>query len=325
VDRARTGKTWCVEDWQSDSRHDEVIMVPLLKAAVKRLPPFQALVRERNELRGRLAAADEVVRERDQLRTSLAAAETLVRERDAQLAAQRVHLSYDHDGMRLYGKSVVWMQEEAFVRAYHAGMDSGHKIVRPAGSRENIHIEWRIHILCWAARHARHLPGDFVECGVNTGIFSLAVCHYIDFNSTGKTFYLFDTFNGIPEDQMLPTERPYRIPENQAMYEECYETALRNFAPFPRARLVRGKVPDTLSQVAIDKVCYLSLDMNIAAPEIAAIEFFWDKLVSGGVVVLDDYGWQHYSEQQRALDAFATRKGVAIATLPTGQGLLLKP
>jgi hypothetical protein len=30
-------------------------------------------------------------------------------------------------------------------------------------------------------------------------------------------------------------------------------------------------------------------------------------------------------KQKKALDAFAARKGVAIATLPTGQGLLLKP
>ncbi len=65
--------------------------------------------------------------------------------------------------------------------------------------------------------------------------------------------------------------------------------------------------------------------MNIAAPEVAAIEYFWDKLVTGAPIVLDDYGWSHYHEQQLALDAFAARKGVAIASLPTGQGLLFKP
>jgi hypothetical protein len=283
-------------------------MIPLLRSTVKRLPPVRRLVRQRDELSARLAEV-----------------EARLARRDEQFAALGGEPCYEHDHMRLHHRNMTWLNDEAFARAYHAGMDSGHKIARAPGSRDDIHIEWRVHVLCWAARHALHLPGDFVECGVNTGIFSLAVCNYVNFNRTGKAFYLFDTFCGIPEEQMLPSERPYRVSENRSMYEECYETARRNFAPFPRARLVRGRVPDTLTQVAIDKVCYLSLDMNIAAPEVAAIEFFWDKLVPGAPVVLDDYGWSHYYEQQVALDAFAARKGVAIATLPTGQGLLLKP
>lgn len=240
------------------------------------------------------------------------------------LDARLTQPCYAHDGMRLYGKSTEFLQDERFLRAYQAGMDSGHKIGRPRGSKDDIHIEWRVQIACWAACHALHLPGDLVECGVNTGILSLAICNFIDFNATGKSFYLFDTFNGIPEDQMLDTERPLRIADNRDMYEEIYETAQRNFQPFPRAHLVRGKVPETLNDVAIETVSYLSLDMNIAAPELAAIEFFWDKLAAGAVVLLDDYGWSGYGEQKKAMDAFASRKGVAIATLPTGQGLLIK-
>ena len=64
--------------------------------------------------------------------------------------------------------------------------------------------------------------------------------------------------------------------------------------------------------------------MNIAYPEVAAIEFFWDKLVPGALVVLDDYGWTNNIEQKRAMDAFAAKKGVMILTMPTGQGLLIK-
>ena len=54
------------------------------------------------------------------------------------------------------------------------------------------------------------LAGDFVECGTNTGIMSLAICKYIDFNNTGKRFFLFDTYCGIPEEQILPEERHAR-------------------------------------------------------------------------------------------------------------------
>lgn len=89
--------------------------------------------------------------------------------------------------------------------------------------------------------------------------------------------------------------------------------------------LIRGIVPDTLPMVSAEKVCYLSLDMNCAKPEIEALEYFWDKLVSGAAVIMDDYGFTEYAIQKREYDRFAERKGVPILSLPTGQGLMIKP
>ena len=234
--------------------------------------------------------------------------------------------NYTADFLAVWHKNVDFLKEDRFAEAYRRGMDSGHRICREPGSKTDIHIEWRVHVICWAAAHAAHLPGDFVECGVNTGIFSLAAAYYVDFNRLNKSFYLFDTFAGIPEDQINNDEKALgRLLDNAAMYDECFEVAKRNFSIYPRAQLIRGRVPETLSAVTIPQVCYLSLDMNIVAPEIAAIEFFWDKLTPGAPVILDDYGWAPYKPQKDALDAFAARKGVHILTLPTGQGLLLKP
>jgi hypothetical protein len=65
--------------------------------------------------------------------------------------------------------------------------------------------------------------------------------------------------------------------------------------------------------------------MNVVAPEIAAGTYFWDKLVTGGVIVLDDYGWKSHEEQQQAWDAFAADRNTSVLLLPTGQGLILKP
>lgn len=232
---------------------------------------------------------------------------------------------YNSDSLLVYGKNVSFLRDERFMAAYRRGIHSGHKIGQASGIGEDIHIEWRVHVACWAARRACALPGSFVECGVNTGNISLAVCDFVDFNATGKDFFLFDTFAGIPESQMHPSERDARVKENETIYEECYELARRNFAPFPRARLVRGLVPDTLRSVAIDRVSYLSIDMNIVQPELAAMEYFWDKLVPGAAVILDDYGWANYRQQQDAHDEFAKSKGVPILLLPTGQGLIIKP
>ena len=59
-----------------------------------------------------------------------------------------------------------------------------------------------------------------------------------------------------------------------------------------------GLVPEVLPSANISKLAYLSIDMNCTQPEVDALEYFWPRLVSGGVKVL---------------------------TLPTGQGLILKP
>lgn len=228
---------------------------------------------------------------------------------------------YNYDGLAVWAKDVSFLQKPAFSRAYERGQASGHAFRRPGYT---LHYGWNTHVACWAAWHAAGLPGSLVECGVNTGNLSLAVCDYVDLNSTGKDFFLFDTFEGIPEDQMAEEEREERMAFNQVFYDECYDTARRNFAPFAKAHLVRGKVPETLHTVEIDEVCYLSIDMNIAEPEIAALEFFWPRLVSGAPVLLDDYGWANCRLQRQEMDKFASRKNVEVLALPTGQGLLVK-
>ena len=49
-------------------------------------------------------------------------------------------------------------------------------------------------------------------------------------------------------------------------------------------------------------------------------------MVSGGVIILDDYGYaDSHTEQRMAHIAFAKSKNVEILTLPTCQGLILKP
>lgn len=233
---------------------------------------------------------------------------------------------YDADGLKVWGKNTAFLSDSRFIAAYNLGMNSGHKIARPAGSQIDIHIEWRVYVICWAAQHATHLNGDFVECGVNTGICSLAAMEYTKFNTTGKKFYLFDTYNGIPEEQMSVAEKNKGIRNiNKAFYEDCFEVTKRNFAPYPNAILVRGRIPDTLATTSVAEVCYLAIDMNIVAPEIAAIRHFWPKLVPGACVILDDYGWSANQPQKEAMDAFARDVSCEILTLPTGQGLMLKP
>lgn len=224
-------------------------------------------------------------------------------------------LDYNADALCVWAKNLEFLKEPRFQQAYQRGIKSGQKI--GGELNRDIHIEWRVHVAVWAATHALRLKGDFVECGVNTGVLSLAICQYVDFNRSGKQFFLFDTYCGIPEEQLEHST-------GNTIYEECYDMVKGNFAAFTGAKLVRGMIPESLSFENIGDVSYLSIDLNNSTAEVAAIEFFWPKLVVGGVVLLDDYGWREAHVQKTALDQFAKSVKAEILTLPTGQGLLLK-
>jgi hypothetical protein len=184
-------------------------------------------------------------------------------------------------------------------------------------------LQWRVYLCCWFADHVKHLEGDFVECGVNTGAYSRAVIEYLNFNSTSKTFYLLDTYEGLVRNLVSEEELAAGIDVYFNHYGNVYEQVKKTFAPF-NAKIIKGIVPDTLPQCTAEKICYLSLDMNCVYPEIAAINYFWDKLVRGAVIILDDYGFPMHIHQKQAFDAFAKEKNVDILTLPTGQGIMFR-
>lgn len=236
------------------------------------------------------------------------------------MTGQTFNVDYFADGLATAGKNLSFMLDARFHQAWQFSVE-GNK----AGWKGQVpDIRWRKHIACWAASHALTLDGDFVECGVHTGLLSMTICSYLDFEKTDRNFYLFDTFNGIPIDQLRSEEKALGLSHNQHIYFDCYDIAQRNFAAYPNVHLIRGRLPDTLTGVPLSKIAYLSMDLNNANAEEMTIRTLWEKLVPGAVVVLDDYGFTGHEAQYTMWNGFAREKGRMIATLPTGQGLLIK-
>lgn len=228
-------------------------------------------------------------------------------------------LTYNTDGLATQ-HNCEFIKDPRFAAAYGFGMTDG-----PAGR----HLEWRVHMALWTALQAAQLSGDFIECGVNTGIVSGAIMTYLNFaKMPERTYYLLDTFAGIPEEQITEAERKAGVAGMNAKYQggdSLFAMVQRKFSRWPNAKLVRGRVPDTLAHLTSDKFVFASIDMNVVEPEIAAAEFLWPRLVPGAFVLLDDYGWAPHIHQKRAWDVFAREKKIEILSLPTGQGLLMKP
>lgn len=185
-------------------------------------------------------------------------------------------------------------------------------------------MRWRAHVAVWAAEQALATEGDFVECGVEMGFLSHTICAYHTQALQDRTFYLFDTFQGIPPSQTdaKEAERTQAINKRQN-YQDTLVTVSERFSEYPFVKLVPGRLPDTLKDVALGKISYLSIDLNVAATEMAVIDALWPKLSPGAVVLLDDYAWAEHRAQKAAWDGFAASRGRPILSLPTGQGLLI--
>jgi hypothetical protein len=181
---------------------------------------------------------------------------------------------------------------------------------------------WRLHTYTWACHSALRLPGDLVECGVYRGLYSAVMAAALDFAEYDRTLYLYDTFEGVPDAYSTAEERDSVNPFYNM--ENAFELVTERFAPYANVRIVQGVVPDSFETAAPEAISFLHLDMNAAEAEIAALDHLYERIVPGGIILLDDYG--RY-ENRGLYDAhrkwFAVR-GYMILELPTGQGMVVK-
>jgi len=179
---------------------------------------------------------------------------------------------------------------------------------------------WRLHVLCWCAQNALKLDGDFVECGVFRGFCTAVAAQYLDFANCRKTWHLYDTFSGIPADELGPGAA------NPAAFQDpsLHASVVARFAAYSNVKVHRGRVPEVLAGSAPERIAFLHLDMNSAAAEVGALEVLYDRLVPGAYLLLDDYGWYPYRQQKSAEDVFFASRETKVLELPTGQGLVIR-
>ena len=210
------------------------------------------------------------------------------------------------DNLLAIGRALSFLEDRRFTDTLQAC----------AREERDLVIAWRTHVLTWAAKSCLGLEGDFVECGTYRAYSAEVICGYVEPHRHGKRFVVYDLFD--------PGEAAgvgHRLPSHgNTLFAEVAD----RLRPYPGTLVVRGKVPDALPETAPEKICFMHLDMNNAEAEAGALAFLYDRIVDGGMVVLDDYGWAYYSEQRVRADRFAAEHGQFIVELPTGQGLFIK-
>ncbi len=184
--------------------------------------------------------------------------------------------------------------------------------------------KWQFHISSWCAEYATRIDGDFIELGVYKGRHAISNIVYTNFWKIDKKYYLVDSFSGLNSDSSSDLE----VQQYGSSYKEeyLYESCVDAFKNYENVVIVKGVVPEILPKIDIKAIAYMHIDMNAVYPEIEALNFFYNKVSKGGVILLDDYGQSAlHIHQKKAFDELAESLGVKILSLPTGQGIIIKP
>jgi len=210
------------------------------------------------------------------------------------------------DNLLTWGRNMSMLDDAPFVAAWQSNAESG----------SDQAIIWRRYILACAAYHCVQLEGDFVECGAYTGVGIKTIVDYLGGADFPRTFWGYDVFEH--DESMIN----HSMPElGQGLYQRVQE----KFATYPQVRLVKGLIPEVFALGCPERISYLHIDLNQAPAEIAALEQLFDRVVPGGILILDDYEWSDiYRGQKLAEDVWFDARKYRVMPLPTGQGLVIK-
>ncbi|MDR2089686.1 MAG: TylF/MycF family methyltransferase [Clostridiales Family XIII bacterium] len=136
------------------------------------------------------------------------------------------------------------------------------------------------------------VEGSVAEAGVNRGDFACRLNTIFH----DRKCYLFDTFEGFAEQDLIAEERidinsseHIRDSNNRGGFETSVGLVMSKM-PYPENVIVKkGWIPDTLGGGIDDMFCFVSLDMDLYAPMLAAMRFFYSRMNFGGMMLLHDY------------------------------------
>jgi len=149
------------------------------------------------------------------------------------------------------------------------------------------------------------LPGNIVECGVANG-GSVAVLAFAARGTLMKrNIWLFDSFQGMPK----PTKK-----DGKMAFDQYHEGWLKGDPvrvkqifqelqiPLNNLRIVKGWFQETFPTVYVGQITLLHIDADWYESVELCLHKFYDSVVVGGSIVLDDYGcWEGC---RRATDEF---------------------
>lgn len=164
--------------------------------------------------------------------------------------------------------------------------------------------------------------GDIVECGVWRGGSSMMMALSLkQRGDQSRELYLYDTYEGMS----TPTGEDVSM--HGAAADKKYDSTLKDghsdwcFASLEdvqrtmklteydaaKVHFVKGKVEDTIPGTIPEKIAVLRLDTDWYESTKHEMEQLYPRLVSGGVLIIDDYG--HWQGAKKAIEEYFAAHG----------------
>jgi hypothetical protein len=189
----------------------------------------------------------------------------------------------------------------------------------------------RFYSLVQLFRKTMPMAGLMAECGCFRGLSSFLLCSTLklaDGGFDGRGYRIFDSFRGLsapqPEDTIEGTDpqtellrQMTRAGHFAASLEEVKE-ALRGF---PRIEYFPGWIPEAFPDEPDARYRFVHLDVDVYQPTRDSLEYFYPRLVAGGIIVCDDYGWPG---ARKAVEEFCARAGASFETTPHAQAYIAR-
>jgi hypothetical protein len=227
-------------------------------------------------------------------------------------------------------------KKPAFPRFYDDEVRSVIRAVRPWTMTSNDKLFALVVAVRYVVDHA--IPGDMVECGVWRGGSMQAIARVLAARgATDRELHLFDTFEGMPpptaEDvrlggwtaaEMLRTRPRTANVWAVADLEDVRAGMAQVDYPGERIHYHPGVVEETIPGAAPDQIALLRLDTDWYASTKHELEHLYDRVPSGGVVIIDDY--DYWEGSRKAVDEFIATTGARLLLAPMGSGRIsVKP
>jgi hypothetical protein len=158
----------------------------------------------------------------------------------------------------------------------------------------------------------RRLDGDYAEVGVYKGATAKLICEA----KGDKTLHLFDTFEGLPQHD----EVDRRFSEN--MFSTSFDKVRGRLSGYHGVRFYKGLFPQTAAPVGDARFAFVHLDVDLYQSTKDALEFFYPRLVPGGILLTHDY--PSADGVCKAFSDFLSDKPELIIGLPLSQGMIVK-
>jgi len=149
-------------------------------------------------------------------------------------------------------------------------------------------------------------PGDIAECGCWRGHSTYMLCLIAE-GAGASDFHVFDSFEGLSDYGEkdaggLAPKSPSAAQARQKLFAADEEAVRANLARFPFISLYRGWIPERFGEVEDRQFKFVHIDVDLYQPYVDSIEFFYPRLLEGGILAFDDCGSAGFPGARRAVE-----------------------